>query len=924
MTRKISLDGTWSFLHAGSEGPVQVRDVVVPAPWQAQFEDLRMRSGIGIYRRQFELAKGWREGRVYLRFGAVFHNTRVWINEKFVGANEGGFLPFGFDVSEAVVEGPNDILVRVESPTDDPAYYPDTPLGEIPFGKQNWYGPLSGIWQSVSVECRPVDHIAEVRLWPRLEDGTLGARVLLAAEPVEASELVARVLDSAGAVVAASRADVPVGLDEVEFAAIAVPQVRPWSPDDPHLYRLEVELKRGDGVVDHVMRNFGFRAFEARNGRFFLNGSPIYLRAALDQDYYPDTICSMPSMEFVDDQLRKAKALGLNCVRLHIKAADPRYLDAADRIGILVWAELPNGGVSTERSRARKGQLLKGMVDRDRHHPSIVIWTIINENWGVDLVHDSGHRTWLKRTYDWLKAYDPSRLVVDNSPLYPSFHVKSDIADYHFYAAIPDSRQAWDEFVARLAARGNFLFGPDNDSEPTGDEPLLCSEFGNWGLPNPKRLVGADGREPWWFETGHDWSGGVMYPHGIENRFRDWHLDLVFGDFDRMVTATQWQQFEALKYQIERMRMRSELAGYVITELTDVHWEANGLLDMRRNPRAFHAAMPAINGGTIAVVVLERWAFWSGEAISVSVCVAHGEGLLLEDAQVTVQIGEAAKQLVAIIPLLEPGQVHKACATLELPEAATPTRLSIETVVQSHGREVCRNRTEVSLLPHRRAPQPNVRVFADDAALAERLSVLGYERAASLEDADVIVASQHDQKLASRVRGGGRLLLMAEAAMTLYPFFPHWQNVAVEMRSGTPWQGDWASTFSWVRRRSPFTDLPGGPLLDLAFDRVIPKHVIVGCNRMDFQARVLAGLFVGWVHKPVALAVEKSYGDGRLVATTFRLLRDPPLADPIATTMLDCLIQRLVMRRERDISRENGVAELHPAFLGSKLRSRSG
>ena len=170
--------------------------------------------------------------------------------------------------------------------------------------------------------------------------------------------------------------------------------------------------------------HFGFRTIETRNGRFYLNGEPIYLRAALDQDYYPDTICTVPSVEFLEDQFRKAKELGLNCLRCHIKAADPRYYEVADRIGLLIWTELPNGGISTERSRGRKETLLKGIVDRDGNHPSIVIWTIINENWGVDLVHDADHRAWLKRTFAWLKAYDPTRLVVDNSPLAPSFHVE--------------------------------------------------------------------------------------------------------------------------------------------------------------------------------------------------------------------------------------------------------------------------------------------------------------------------------------------------------------------------------------------------------------------------------------------------------------------------------------------------------------------
>ena len=259
----------------------------------------------------------------------------------------------------------------------------------------------------------------------------------------------------------------------------------------------------------------------------------------------------MPSIAFLEDQFRKAKELGLNCLRCHIKAADPRYYEVADRMGMLIWTELPNGGMATDRSRGRKEKLLKGIVDRDGNHPSIIIWTIINENWGVDLVNDADHRDWLKRTFAWLKAYDPTRLVVDNSPLAPSFHVESDIADYHFYAAIPDHRDEWDKFVDELARRASWLYSPHGDAVITGREPLMCSEFGNWGLPYPKDLRDKKGEEPWWFETGHDWGEGVMYAHGVENRFSDWSLDRVFGDLRRFVIAAQWQQFRALKYQIE-------------------------------------------------------------------------------------------------------------------------------------------------------------------------------------------------------------------------------------------------------------------------------------------------------------------------------------------------------------------------------------
>jgi hypothetical protein len=143
---------------------------------------------------------------------------------------------------------------------------------------------------------------------------------------------------------------------------------------------------------------------------------------------------------------------------------------------------------------------------------------------------------------------------------------------------------------------------------------------------------------------------------------------------------------------------------------------------------------------------------------------------------------------------------------------------------------------------------------------------------------------------AAHVREGGRLLLLPTGEFRLNPLFPHWQNVRVRKRAGTVWRGDWASSFSWLHRPCGFSRIPGGPLLDETFDRVLPDYVISGCNLLDFQARVHAGLVVGWIHKPVALAVERGYGNGRFVASTFRLFRDEPGADPTATVLLDSLL----------------------------------
>lgn len=897
---RLSLDGPWEFLHIADDrlsGPAEIRQVVVPSPWQAQFEDLRMRAGIGIYRKTVELAEEWLRDSLWLRFGAVFHNSRVFINGELVGTNEGGFLPFSFDVTPYLKPGPNEIKVRVDSPTDNPAEFPDSPFAEIPFGKQSWYGPLSGIWQPVYLERRIADHMTRIRLVPNRETGRVMAGVFFARPLTDEADVRIEVLDPSGEVVLEETHRTQVGVTSMPFE-FTIKQVESWSPDEPNLYLIRLHLVRNGATLDEIEDRFGFRTIETRNGKFYLNGEPLYLRAALDQDYYPDTICTVPSVAFLEDQFRKAKELGLNCLRCHIKAADPRYYEVADRMGLLIWTELPNGGMSTDRSRGRKEKLLKGIVDRDGNHPCIIIWTIINENWGVDLVNDPDHRDWLKRTFAWLKAYDPTRLVVDNSPLAPSFHVESDIADYHFYAAIPDHRDEWDKFVDELAARASWLYSPHGDAVITGREPVMCSEFGNWGLPYPKDLRVANGEEPWWFETGHDWGEGVMYAHGVENRFADWSMDRVFGDLRRFVTAAQWQQFRALKYEIEAMRRKPNLAGYVITELHDCHWESNGLLDMRRNPRVFHELFHIINADTVIVPKWERVSYWAGETAHLRLAIAHGAGPVLEGCHLEISLDSHTSHVnlprIEAPFVLDLGQV--ALPIPDLTEAGL-RRVSLH-LRSADGHLIAQNHVDLAVHPKRSAPtQARQLMWSPDEDIRERLQIMGYAAAREMEEATVVVSRNHDKVIADHVRQGANLLLLPDHEMMLYPFFPHWQNVKVKSRDGTLWRGDWASSFSWLRRAGHFAHFPGGPLLDETMDRVLPDYVISGCNLLDFQARVFAGLVVGWIHKPVALGVERTYGRGRMVTSTLRLFQDDPLAEPTATSLLDSLIDLSVEAR---------------------------
>ncbi len=326
----------------------------------------------------------------------------------------------------------------------------------------------------------------------------------------------------------------------------------------------------------------------------------------------------------LEDQARKAKHLGLNTLRCHIKVPDPRYYEVADRFGLLVWTEVPNVGSFTAASAGRMRETLQGILRRDRNHPSIIAWTLINEDWGTRLVENAEHRAWLKESYDWLKAEDPTRLVVDNSACFPNFHVKTDLNDYHYYRSVPERRQEWDDITAQFAAGADWTYSPLGDAERQGDEPLIVSEFGVWGLPDPAKLRDADGNEPDWFETGSVWGDGVALPRGVEKRFAALDPARTFGSFTSFVEAAQWYQFMNLRYQIEEMRRYPSIMGYVITELTDVHWESNGLLDMERNPRVFHDTFATINADIVVVPRPRRYAAYGGDMLSVDLRVATG------------------------------------------------------------------------------------------------------------------------------------------------------------------------------------------------------------------------------------------------------------------------------------------------------------
>jgi len=878
-------------------------------PWQAA-DGLHDYAGPAWYQRTFRLTPKMIAGRaVVLRFGAVDSIAEVWVNGQRVGRHEGGYVPFEFDVTRRVKSGVNTVTVRVLDPLEA---FPETP-----HGKQSWYGYLSGIWQEVTVESRPGKHITQLRITPQVSaqasalDATVDIAVTLNAKVTARDRLAVELFAPDGT---------PVALGEAEGMTVALAVKAPllWDIDTPHLYTARVTLN-GDDVVEDT---FGFRTVEARDGKLWLNGRPVYMRSALDQDYYPDGIYTPPSQDYIEAEFQKAKELGLNSLRIHIKIGDPRYYKAADKVGLLIWTEMPNWQRLTEATKARAHDTFAAMVERDWNRPSIIIRSIINEAWGVEIMNPA-HRAWMSATYDWLKALDPTRLVVDNSACHGNFHVVSDIDDMHIYYTVPDHYQLFREWTASFARRPKWTYTPllasradtrrflddhwhadwitpSSENRRRGDEPLIVSEFGNWGLPDVDALKRHYGnKEPWWFYTGLEHGEGQVYPHGIEQRFKLYHLERAFPTLSDLSRASQRMEYVALKYELEEMRAHASIQGYVITEFTDLHWECNGLLDMARNPKAFHGLFKYINADDVIVPRWTRVAYWEGERVRIDLSVSQYSRHDLSGSHIEWSLsGVPGANVHGHIQRVTPMQANVIDAgTVEFDAPKVKTSLSAQVVfklVTPDGVIAAQNHLDVYFFPRATARAiTQAPVYAP--AYASELGALGYTLTDSLPSAAVAVTDVLTEPLETFVRAGGQVLWLAESAErddAKRPWLGGLNGAHVGPRARTPWSGDWASNFNWLNQDKLFKDIPTQGMVDFAFADLTPECVIHGVHPYQFASDVHSGLFLGWIHKVVALIAERNVGEGKLLISTYRLSQHLT-SHPVAAVMMRDMIATL-------------------------------
>ena len=486
----INLNGSWKFtfnqelaskaIQSGAIDQLDM-DIRVPFGWGSKLSGVPDGGDIGWYGREVQIPEEWKGKRVYLVVGASEWDTQVWFDGQELGSHRGGYTPFEFELTDRVQSGKKqNLIVRAD----------DTASDQRLDGKQG-YGNVRGIWQTVYLEARGHNFVDYIHYSPDIDRSLVKVTVGLKETPAKDTQV--RLHFKNG-----EQADfihTPKGKtknDLVQEFEVKLENQRLWDLDNPYLYEMEAALVENNQAVDVVHTYFGQRKIgvEQLPGTDYpyvaLNNKPVYMQLCLDQSYHPDGFYTFPSDAFMRDEILLSKSLGLNGNRIHIKVEVPRKLYWADKLGLLIMADVPNWwGEPTDKSKADWEHCMRNQIRRDYNHPSIFSWVNFNETWGLASTQNGEHayhpdtQEWVREMYHLSKKLDPTRLVEDHSPDKYD-HVESDLNTWHRY--LPGYR--WKEYLADVVEKTypgstyNYIGG----NKQGENVPMFNSECGNvWG-----------------------------------------------------------------------------------------------------------------------------------------------------------------------------------------------------------------------------------------------------------------------------------------------------------------------------------------------------------------------------------------------------------------------------------------------------------
>lgn len=546
-----TLNGQWDFL-MDPEDCLQVggvdklswdRTIRVPFCYESEL------SGIGSdapsrsvwYRRSFAVTEEECSATVLLHFGAVDYRARVWVNGQYVGTHEGGFTPFAFEVQQYLHKGENTLVVKAED-----SYSRELPRGKQMCGRRPcscFYRNTTGIWQSVWLEFTGCDYITDIRITPDLDRNRADFVIRINGEhPSEIALTIRKESQVIGTMtVACESKNICCSFGFQENGVFSVENLY-WTPEKPNLIDVEVTLIHDGKKYDTVSTYFGMRKIHVCGEEIYLNNSPLYQRLVLDQGYWPEGLMTAPSDEAIRRDVEMTKEFGFNGARKHQKIEDPRYYYWADKLGLLVWGEMPSNYDFTPEGQRMLLSELQAFVRRDYNHPCIVTWIPFNESWGVhEIAGDSRQKSFVKAVYYLLRSLDESRLVGSNDG-WEQLEL-TDFCGVHDYDISPEN------FATRYmdiekTMRGSVNFKPIYAAgEQYNGVPVLITEMGG------VKLVNDDG----------------------------WGYNQAMSDEEGMLRY--------LRSVMRAVRSHRQIRGFCYTQLTDVQQETNGLLDAARKPK---------------------------------------------------------------------------------------------------------------------------------------------------------------------------------------------------------------------------------------------------------------------------------------------------------------------------------------------------
>ena len=570
----ISLDGEWKFAfdnddvglvekwYKCKDFPLNIR---VPFVYQSKLSGINKSDFCEVvwYKHSFNLTEDFFNKNIILNFAAVDYECDVWVNSRHATHHIGGYSSFKADITELLNCGDNEIVLRVV----DRDFAKENMRGKQLWSNDDfgcWYKRYTGIWQSVWIEAVSKVHIEKFILRSDIDANTVGLKAELKGftpDEILRADIEIQVNDIK---IAHASFDVHNGyINEqisVDCRNFPMRGSEWWSPENPTLYQMLITIKNDDDTLDEVQTYFGMRKIEASDGRVLLNNFPFYHRSILNQGYYPEGYITAEDDDRIISDIKLIKSMGYNAMRVHQKIESPHFLYWCDRMGIVVWEEMPSMYQYRELQAHNIIGEITAVIERDINHPCILTWVLFNESWGVLQVRfDRQQQNFTKGVYYTVKSIDPTRFVVTNDGWQQTDTDLVTIHDYSAYGKEISERYNSEKYdIGENPAAGPRRFAFAEGYSYSG-QPVMLTEFGGISYAN---------------------DGGWGYNDKVKNE-------------EEFIV-----RFESLTHAIRRIPY---MVGFCFTQFTDVENEQNGLLTIDREPKADLERIKTINIGDLEI-----------------------------------------------------------------------------------------------------------------------------------------------------------------------------------------------------------------------------------------------------------------------------------------------------------------------------------